>query len=468
MARKPNIAEEELAKLGAKRLAALLAGEARRNRLLRRDLELALEAKRGIAGLVVGIRKRLTVIARSHADLQPDKTEELVGELVRLKTRILTDVADRAPDDALDLLWQFIDLHGNVIERAYDQSGRVGSVFRDACAELGEIVERASPKQEILARQVFAHVMANPHGVLDTIVKETAIGLGAVGLGALQKLLLSARDERLAAPGGQEPQTSRRYDRTLSTISLALRDIADCQGDVDAYRETYSDRDRSNPAFATEIALRLVAANRGTDALAMLDAATPSPSNRFFREEEWTAARIITLEKLGRAAEAQAQRWRGFEKFLSRQHLRDYLKQLKDFDDVEAEEKALKLVEQHASFHDALAFLIEWPALDRAAKLVETRASQIDGDRYELLNPAAMVLEGKHPLAGALLRRAMISFTLTKGRSSRYRHAARHALELAGLDAAITSYGRHEPHAGFMARLKREHARKHGFWSQLA
>ena len=143
-------------------------------------------------------------------------------------------------------------------------------------------------------------MMANPYGVLDELIKEAAVGLGPDGLAALRKLLLSARDERLASPSGREHQAARRYDHTLSTISLALRDVADCQGDVDAYMEAHSGRDPSNPAFATEIAMRLVAADRGTEALAVLDAATPSPINRFFHEEEWTAARVVTLENLGR------------------------------------------------------------------------------------------------------------------------------------------------------------------------
>jgi hypothetical protein len=141
-----------------------------------------------------------------------------------------------------------------------------------------------------------------------------------------------------------------------------------------------------------------VTADRAEEALAVLDAAAPSESNRFFREEEWTAARVIALDKLGEGEAAQALRWKAFERFLSQKHLRDYLRRLADFADVEAEEKALTWVEQHPSFHSALIFLIRWPALARAARLVEARATEIDGDRYEILNPAATALEGKHRL----------------------------------------------------------------------
>ena len=77
-------------------------------------------------------------------------------------------------------------------------------------------------------------------------------------------------------------------------------------------------------------------------------------------------------------------------------------------------------------------------------------------------------MEGKHPLAAVLLRRHLIDFTLRKARSTRYRHAVRHVREIESQQSDIKDYGRHESHAEFMARLKREHPRKPAFWSLLA
>jgi hypothetical protein len=45
-----------------------------------------------------------------------------------------------------------------------------------------------------------------------------------------------------------------------------------------------------------------------------------------------------------------------------------YLKRLPDFDDAEAEKKALDYAQQSRSLLQALAFLVSWPALDRAAE----------------------------------------------------------------------------------------------------
>jgi len=73
------------------------------------------------------------------------------------------------------------------------------------------------------------------------------------------------------------------------------------------------------------------------------------------------------MEALGRKDRAQAFRWQCFERALNSAHLRAYLKRLPDFDDIEAEERAMSYTLRCPSVHRALAFLVSWPALDKAA-----------------------------------------------------------------------------------------------------
>ena len=115
----------------------------------------------------------------------------------------------------------------------------------------------------------------------------------------------------------------------------------------------------------------------------------------------------------------------------------------------------------------ALHFLIHWPALDRAAQLVQQRFDELDGDRYEVLTPAAEALSARYPLASSLALRAMIDFTLNAGRSSRYQHAARHLAECEALASQIKDFGTVEPHANYVARLRRDYGRKSGFWTRV-
>ncbi len=142
-----------------------------------------------------------------------------------------------------------------------------------------------------------------------------------------------------------------------------------------------------------------------------------------------------------------------------------YLQRLPDFEDVAAERKAFDYAENSPNLLQALSLFISWPALDRAANLVLKRTDELDGDHYEILTPAAEALAGKHPLATTLILRAMIDFSLNNGRSSRYRHAARHLLDCSGLSSAIPDFRHFEPHEAYQARLRREHGRKSSFWA---
>ena len=132
-----------------------------------------------------------------------------------------------------------------------------------------------------------------------------------------------------------------------------------------------------------------------------------------------------------------------------------------------AERKALDHALGFPHFAIALSFLVEWKELRYAARLVLERSREIDGNLYFVLDPAAKALEGKQPLAAALLRRAMIEDTLEGAKATRYRHAARHLLECRALEPGIGDHGSFETHDAFVARLRARHGRKTGFWSQV-
>jgi hypothetical protein len=347
-----------------------------------------------------------------------------------------------------------------------DSSGCVSTLFRSACQDLAHVLERAKARPAELASQVLQRIEANGYGIYDRIVFVLNAPLGREGRKALRDLLEKRRAAHLVSKKRAAVRPGH-FDYTLSGLLLALRDIADCENDVGSFIDTYEGFDLSNPAYATEIAQRLLRADRAEEALLYLDQGPPTDRNRHYRELEWSDVRIDALDKLGRKEEAQTLRYSLFERHLSVLHLKAYLKHLGDFEDFEAEDAALAGVERHAGVHAALAFLINWPALDRAARVVDTRVKEINGDLYQLLDPAATALEGKHPLAAVLLRRRLIDFTLQKARSTRYRHAARHVREIESQQSDIEDYGQHESHGAYMARLKREHPRKPAFWSLL-
>jgi len=351
-------------------------------------------------------------------------------------------------------------------------------VFENACASLGPLAQCAKADPVALADRVFSALLQNNYGQYDGLIGVLADPLGAAGLERLKQKVL----ELAAAPVETPPESERRIvgiamrgpiyadeieaSGRKSAVRLALQDIADAQGDVDGFIALYDKATAQVPRIAAEIARRLLAAGRADEALRRLDAAARRDGD--WSDFDWEDARIEVLDALNRGEEAQAQRLSCFERALSAPHLRGYLKRLADFEDVEAEERALDHAMDHRSVLKALSFLTRWPAVERAARVALARASELNGDHYEILSPAADALAEKHPLAATVLLRAMIDFTLTKGRSSRYEHAARHLSECAALAAAIADYRGVEAHDAYAARIRAQHARKHGFWRLVA
>jgi hypothetical protein len=478
MASKKTLNAENLKALGAQRLAELLMDIADGDAATKRRLRLELIAQAAPETMAAEVRKRLTQIAgaRSFADWR--KVRDLADGLEAQRRAIVDQVAKSDAAEALELMWRFMDLAEAVLARCDDSNGIIGDVFRAACRDLGPLTQAAKPDPVALADRVFAALNDNGYGQYDHLIGTLSPSLGAKGLDHLKRRFI----ELSKTPVERPPSEKRKvigwgtdgplYEDEIkarsraSTVRLALREIADAEGDVDAFIELYDETTRKAPRIAAEIARRLLAASRADEALRTLEAAEHGRSN--WPDFDWEEARIDVLEALGRGDAAQAARWSCFERTLSAEHLRAYLKRLPGFDDVEAEERALDHAERYNSPLQALAFLVSWPALDRAARLVTRRAAELDGNYYEILGPAADALAAKHPLAATLALRAMIAFTLTKARSSRYRHAARHFMECESLAAAIKDFGAFETHAAYAARLKAEHGRKGGFWNLIS
>jgi hypothetical protein len=480
MARKPTkaaLSAQSLEALGATRLAEILMELGDGDAGIKRRLKLELAANASPQEAEREIAKRLATIGRSRSYIEWHNAKAFAADLDQQRKAIVGQVAKASPVLGLGLMWRFLGLADSVFARCDDSNGTISSVFQAAVSDVGPIALAAKVDPETLAGDVLAQLKTSDYGHRDELIATLAPALGSDGLIALKRLVEAYGAEKREQPAkndrrvigwgsGGEIYADEIEERSRqSTVRHALLQIADALGDVDAFAAQYSAEARRVPGIAAEIALRLLAAGRADEALTMLDRADRRRTNAPFPEFDWDDARIAVLEALGRKDEAQAVRWACFAGFLSTGHLRAYLKQLPDFDDVEAERRAMDLATSFRSVHHALHFLVEWPDLERAARLVATRAKELDGDFYAVLSPAADALSGRYPLAATRLLRLMIDHTLDQAKSSRYKHAARHLLECQSLAGTIASFDPLEPHAEYLARLKKDHGRKSGFWS---
>jgi len=478
MASKGKLNRDNLEALGVKRLAELLLEFAENDASASRRLRLELVAKDAPKNVVAEVQKRLGQIARARAFVDRHKVRDFVDDLETQRRAIVDLVAKVDAAQALELMWQFMELAETAHERCDDSNGKVSDVFAAARRDLGLLAQAAKPAPITLADRMFDALNENQYGQYDGLIDVLAPALGDRGLDHLKAAFVALsktaveqppRSKRKVigwGPSGEIYADEIASHRRRSSIRHALQEIADIQGDVDAFVASYDGQTRKVPGIAAAIAQRLLAANRAEEALQVIDAAEHGTHEQV--NFEWEDARIDVLDALRRSNDAQAARWSCFERTLSDRHLRAYLKRLPDFDDFEAEERALKHAEHRDDVLEGLAFLVSWPAPERAARLVIRRAGELDGDCYEVLSPAADVLASRYSLAAILLLRAMIDFTLVKARSSRYRHAARHFMDCAGLASSITDFGTFETHEAYVARLKAQHGRKSGFWSLVS
>lgn len=465
-----------LSSLGAVRLAELLLELAQGDAVIKRRLRLELASQAGGSDVAAQIRKRLATIARSKSFLDWNKVGPMAQDLEMQRSAIMTHVAPTQPGQALELLWRLLDMAPSIYGRCDDSNGAIGSVFEQALEDIGDVAKRARLDPARLADRIHDALCANDHDQFDDLIPLMATALGTDGL-----TMLKAKFEQLAA---SPPIPSEKDGRKIIAISShgpifgdeyaarrrarlvqsALSDIADALNDVDGYAALHSEAERANPAIAASIAKRLLTSGRPQDALAAL-ALAESRMRQGGYWPDWHRVRIDALEASGMVDDAQRERWQLFETNLDRGYLKAFIKRLPDFDDVEAEMKALAYARRFPDFHQALSFFLEWPAIDEAGRMVLDRHAELNGDHYWLLAPAAEAMEQRHPLAATLLLRAMIDFSLEKARSKRYPHAARHLQTCAHLARRIEEYGGHADHQAYVTGLKDRHGRKSGFWS---
>ena len=471
---KKTLNQANLEKLGAEKLAALVMDLVQGSAALQRRARMELSAAQGPGEVAADLRKRFASLRRASSFVNWRKQRALVKDLEGLLGMIETTIAPHDANEAFELLWSFLQLAPSIHERTDDSNGAVGGVLSNAVDLIAEISHRISKDRTSLAERVLDAVADAGYGEFDGIIPAMVEALGQDGLEHLKRITQTWAD---APPTEHELEQYRGYGLMSSaedsvrrnkqaTGSIILADIADAQGDVDAYMARYSEEQLTYGTIAPDVARRLLDAGRVDEAFDIVTRARSAEDGKSFRmfHYDLDATYEECLERQGKTDELKAHLLTTFEQSLSASHLRKYLKLLPDFDDIEAEEAALKFAEAYPHLGTAISFLVDWPSHERAARIVVARAEELNGDSYHTLTMAADALEAEHPLAATLMLRAMVLDTLTGGKSKRYPYAARHIAECQSYDAAIEDYRNLPSHSQFLEALKQEHGRKYGFW----
>ena len=383
-----KVTADTLVSLGAERLAEILADVAETRVDLKRRLRMELAAQEGPGPLAAEIDKRLAAFETSRGRIGWRQRPAFIRDLDALRDLIVARLAPLDLAAATQRLWRFMGTSTQSAGRYRERNSELESLYARAAGDLGGLLARSpsGPAAETLV-EALAGDVAGWKAWLPALLAQAPKPL------AIDALEMMA-ERRGAGPGW---------------ITL-IRHLADAAGDIGAFRGSYSDDALKSAPVAAELAQRYLAAGQVEEAGQALRAAAPKATGRGKPSVDfaWETLWIEYLERSGRGDEAQAVRWESYERTLSAERARAFIARLDDFDDVEAETRAFDIARAARDLRQGLAFLMDWPALPEAARMIEQRSGevQVDPTTAELW---AAKLRRRFPKAAWILLRAAAS-----------------------------------------------------------
>ena len=390
VASRKRVNPENLARLGAERLAELLTEAAATKPELKRRLRMELAAEEGGEHLALEIDKRLATLDASRSKVSWRQRPTFVRDLDGVRVLIAGRLAGLDRTAALERLWRFMAVSRRVSPRVRDRDGELAAVFDRAAGDIGALI--AGQDAEPGASALVEAIARDPGGAALWLPKVLEPAPADLAAATLRRL-------------------SQREDPAPGWIPI-IRLLADAAGDVDAFASTFTSAGLRSPQVAADIGRRLLAAGRVADAGRVLKAGGPPPPSKKLLggpravppDYDWESAWIDYLERSGDLDAAQAARWASFERTLSAERARAFTSRLTGFEDVEAEGRAFDLAARHPDFERGLQFLMEWPALPEAARMIQARADEIQAPA-EAAELWASRLRARQPAAAHLLLR---------------------------------------------------------------
>ncbi|RJE87161.1 DUF6880 family protein [Paracoccus onubensis] len=475
MARRPALSIENLTELDSEKLARLVLDETERNAGFKRQVSAALAAKSGPEAVAKLIDRRLAGLERAHSFIEWERTRAFRDDLQSLVDTIGSELASASVLLATDRLLRFVATHERVFDRVDDSSGHVQDVYYLAIAEMGALAGDLSPAEAAqLPDRIMAALGETSHGYLRDLAEAVIPHLADDVLEQWDHELIRAIGQRETEEAGRS-SSGWQYSMTSQWRDIR-KIIARQRGDLDLLIELES-RKAAHMQDNLGLAAALLQAGRAIEALdwvrrpgrRALVASSGDDDEDLSPDQASLEARI--LEALGEKDAARALRWACFGQTLSADILRQHLNTLPDFEDIEELDRAFDLALQHPGKEAALRFLLGWPRLDLAARLITDHHDEWDGRDYHILPQAAAVLEHEYPLAATILYRALLDSILARAKSKAYPHGVKYLRKLNML-AKVAGASSELPrtmmdHADYSAALRKAHVRKIGFWRQV-
>lgn len=376
--------------------------------------------------------------------------------------QLLVDICDLAEADAaqaLALLDQLLEHHGDMLERVDDSDGYLGDAL-GAAVELWLAVASTLRCEQPEARDWVADVCAlhdnNDYGCFDDILSLSHSLLTAQELRTLAANFAQAARSAIATHSGDG------YNHQAADACIGLRAVAEALSDIELYEQaTLLTSPQPNPLQLQQLieyALRI-------DALERADYWLQQPQ---WRADQRLHAQLHNqlLKHQGNLGQLKHNLLQAYQQSPSLFNLEAYWEYA---DPAERQAVSQQIKQQFNADSDpseAIQLLLFINAVDQAAEYLIEHHTRLQGRWYgTLLNWLEHFEAAGQTLASILCYRLLLNDLLDRGYSRAYHHGARYFHKLLQLDATQPDYRGLDNAQSYIATLQNKHWRKRSFWN---
>jgi hypothetical protein len=404
----------------------------------------------------------------------------------------ILNLSDIVPEEAFKLMKSFFEIHQVFYQKNSPYNEGIKPVFRGACLMFGKIAERANVSSKEAADIIFSLFVGDVSSLHFSLISGFANVLKDSDLRSLRSKIIAyynsavfddvaEQEEDLFETAFQGvgfkifnrvPSEQRREhakNKVAGKIRFWLKEIADCQNNVDYYITALTfpkERcDKDIPELEKkEIAKRLIDAGRGDDALKWVRAS----SGYAYNYSEWMKLEIDALEASGKSPEAQEKRLIWFKKELTRDSYEELMRYADENSRPAIREELVRYALKSEKVLQAVILLAELGCLEECSQFVQKNANPLERqvdcfDAYVV----AKALQNDYPLSAMLLYRMLISKALASANPSKSTAAAKDLVLCEKLSNRIASFDGFPTHAEYLEFLKQKYKKASRFWEKV-
>jgi hypothetical protein len=390
-------------------------------------------------------------------------SEHFSSTLDALLDDINTLVRPLYPNQALELVENFLDITDNTVERCDDSNGDVSEVFREAVdlwLDIAKVIRSEHPeKPRDWLASILHYFDNNDYGCFDDIISHSA---GLLNDEELQQLALRFENQLTQALAKQQ-NASTKYNADASHASIGLQAVAEALQDMSLFEKaTLLCSPQPNPLQMAAMIKYALSIEDLVRAQHWLDQAGWAEHKALYKD---LTTQLLRLQ--GNVAQIKKNFQCYFEDEPNYHNLADYWALATEQERIGLQSTIADKAPLSVNLNDAINMLFLVDNTQLAADTLLARTQELTSQFYTTLTTWVATFEQhQHNLAAILCYRTLLINILEPGRSKAYHHAADYFHALLKLDKTQADYQGFANAQAFIRYVQKQHGRKRSFWQQ--